>query len=400
MSKKFLNDIDMDQNEILNMRVQNLSSAPSNPKEGQLYYNNMDKLTYQYNGTSWIPLIMSNSDIPVGSIYEFGGSAAPDGYLICNGSAISRTDYSELFAVIGTSYGSGDGSTTFNLPDLRSRVPIGLDSRDSDFDILGETGGEKTHTLSVNEIPSHSHDLVYVKSNSTPLNYAGVSGFNPNNTGVGTKENAVENAGGGQAHNNVQPYQVVNYIIKYQSSTSNALLKKVYSMSNLADSYESIGQTTVQAFIRAWFGEDGHTATELKPIIMDIATNKAILYINTSGVTIPVSTDFRAYNENYPFGYGALRLGWYNPVTNSHFFMYFRFVNAATDKLMAYNIYSTNFSDSLITTNDNKGLSLTGAKNLKDLIDDLQAQITALATKVDTQELDINGTKVLYDDGN
>lgn len=79
--------------------------------------------------------------LPVGTILAFSGDTAPEDFLFCRGQAVSRTTYSELFEVIGTQYGSGDGSTTFNLPDYRSRVAVGLDSNDTDFDTLGETGG-------------------------------------------------------------------------------------------------------------------------------------------------------------------------------------------------------------------------------------------------------------------
>ena len=66
------------------------------------------------------------ADAPVGTITPFGGSAIPSGYLLCNGQTVSRTTYAELFAVIGTAFGTGDGSTTFNVPDLRETVPVGV----------------------------------------------------------------------------------------------------------------------------------------------------------------------------------------------------------------------------------------------------------------------------------
>lgn len=98
--------------------------------------------------------------MPIGSLTAYAGSSSPDAsWLMCDGSAISRTTYASLFALIGTTYGSGNGSTTFNVPDLRGKVPVGLDSSDTDFDALGETGGAKTHTLSSSEIPSHSHSI-------------------------------------------------------------------------------------------------------------------------------------------------------------------------------------------------------------------------------------------------
>lgn len=155
------------------------------------------------------------SGIPTGSIIQFAGQTAPAGFLICDGSAISRNNYSDLFNTIGTAYGAGDESTTFNIPNLKGRVPVGLNSNDTDFDTLGETGGEKAHTLTVQEMPTHNHAV------STNIN---CSSFGTNNAlvrGAGgeieVKDSSqyINNSGDGQAHNNLQPYIVLNYIIKY-----------------------------------------------------------------------------------------------------------------------------------------------------------------------------------------
>lgn len=150
---------------------------------------------------------------PTGSISMFAGSSAPTGYLLCDGSAVSRTTYADLFTVIGTTYGTGDGSTTFNLPNLKGRVPVGRDANDTSFDVLGETGGEKSHKLVVSEMPKHTHRLSCQRG--TPGNsswdYAqpgtgwNASAWNPNPT---------EPIGGDGYHNNLQPYIVLNYIIK------------------------------------------------------------------------------------------------------------------------------------------------------------------------------------------
>lgn len=89
----------------------------------------------------------------VGEVYMYAGSSVPSGFLLCDGSPVSRTTYSELFSVIGTSFGTGDGSTTFNLPDISGRTVIGA----SVTHAIGDTGGEESHVLSSSEIPSHSH---------------------------------------------------------------------------------------------------------------------------------------------------------------------------------------------------------------------------------------------------
>jgi microcystin-dependent protein len=95
--------------------------------------------------------------IPSGVINMWSTTTAPTGWLICDGTTISRTTYAALFAVISTTYGVGDGSTTFTLPNLKGKVPVGRDSADASFDVMGEVGGAKTHTLTSTEMPSHTH---------------------------------------------------------------------------------------------------------------------------------------------------------------------------------------------------------------------------------------------------
>lgn len=116
-------------------------------------------------------LTPTSSLIPSGSIMQYGGSTAPPGWMICNGAAVSRTTFATLFAAIGTAYGSGDGSTTFNIPDGRGRVLAGMDPSNatgrltgafaggSSAAALGNGGGEQGHVLSVGELVSHSHGM-------------------------------------------------------------------------------------------------------------------------------------------------------------------------------------------------------------------------------------------------
>jgi len=162
--------------------------------------------------------------LPIGSMVPYGSTTAPTNWLICDGSAVSRTTYSELFAVIGTSYGSGDGSTTFNLPNYKGRVPVGYDSSQTEFDVMGETGGTKTVTLNTNQIPAHHHDGIrWAGINGQPISFnAGSGGVLPSlsswNGAQNTSPISTNNAGGGQAHNNLQPYQVSCFIIKAKQS--------------------------------------------------------------------------------------------------------------------------------------------------------------------------------------
>lgn len=173
----------------------------------------------RYNVTSLTEDFVSQVDNKpkAGFIYPLATPVVPEGFLLCDGAEYNRTEYSELFAAIGTIYGSGDGSTTFNVPNLATRVPVGKGSGYA----LGATGGESEHTLTLNEMPTHDHG-------SDSKNMMGdiglqVSGDEGGGVGFGVEWAYlsprtdlyihVEPNGGSQAHNNMQPYTVVNYII-------------------------------------------------------------------------------------------------------------------------------------------------------------------------------------------
>ena len=96
----------------------------------------------------------SSNGIPIGTIMQYAGFTAPQGYLLCEGQALSKTDYAELYAIIGNYFGGTE--TEFYLPDLRERVPVGRNSAKTDY-ALGETGGTATVTLTIEQMPSHTH---------------------------------------------------------------------------------------------------------------------------------------------------------------------------------------------------------------------------------------------------
>lgn len=158
--------------------------------------------------------------VPAWVINPFAGASAPTWWLLADGTAVSRTTYSTLFWVVSITYGTGDGSTTFNLPNLKWRVPVGRDIGQTEFDVLGETGGAKTHTLSTAEMPSHRHRVNVVSWGSSG-EYRGhlaewqVSNWYTDTFGWTISAPAIENTWGGWAHNNLQPYLTMNYIIKF-----------------------------------------------------------------------------------------------------------------------------------------------------------------------------------------
>lgn len=153
-----------------------------------------------------------------GAVMPTAGATAPTGWLLCDGAAVSRTTYSALFAAISTYYGAGDGSTTFNVPNIKGKVPVGIDTGQAEFDTRGETGGAKTHTLTVGQIPNHNHNLLVgwtAGGNSMAQMGTNLADFGLANKVYDTLEtNGSAPAGGrGQAHNNLQPYIALHYVI-------------------------------------------------------------------------------------------------------------------------------------------------------------------------------------------
>lgn len=189
------------------------STRPSTPYNGKIIFETDTQETRIWSSSTSSWRIVGGS--PVGTVINFAGSTAPSGWLIANGDAISRSGYPALFSVIGTTYGSGDGSTTFNIPDLRGRVPIGVDggvNRVTSNNALGQSSGSQSHTLTVNEIPAHDHLTVA----SGRIWYDTGANLQNGSFHLGSLQTPRTGmTGGGQAHNNMQPYLVVNYLIKY-----------------------------------------------------------------------------------------------------------------------------------------------------------------------------------------
>ena len=160
-----------------------------------------------------IPAEQIGGVLPVGTIVDYGGPNVPAGWFACTGGAISRSQNAALFAVIGTTWGAGNGSTTFNLPDLRRRATIGAggarpNGSDGPAPQLGETGGAETHTLTEDEMPEHDHTVRGGAAND------GSQGSYPEVTPTRGDNISTDDAGGGAPHNNMPPSAVVQKIIK------------------------------------------------------------------------------------------------------------------------------------------------------------------------------------------
>ncbi len=198
----------------------------SNASENVIQPSIVEKSAIKYTTASG-----SGSSVATGTSVSGYISSVPGGYLAEDGSAVSRTTYASLFSVIGTTYGSGDGSTTFNLPDSRGRLGVNLNPSDAEFNTIGEKYGEKTHLMTIAEMASHTHtqnpdtpSIGMYSSGNEAAGYGAVYGAPAFQnrlmvTGGGTATSVVtatnQSTGGGQPFNVIQPSIVKLFYIKY-----------------------------------------------------------------------------------------------------------------------------------------------------------------------------------------
>ena len=185
----------------------------------------LDKTTQTYKELVLKP---GGDTLPIGGIIAFASDTIPNGWLLCDGSVVSRATYSELFNAIGLNYVE-DGvewldEERFPLPNVKGKTVVGKDSTDTDFNTLGKTAGEKTHTLTVDEMPSHTHDVAIAVNNTVAggaryyFNSAGTTSAPITDKAAWSNSLTAKAAGGGQAHNNLQPSLTLNYIIKAKNT--------------------------------------------------------------------------------------------------------------------------------------------------------------------------------------
>lgn len=155
----------------------------------------------------------------IGEIRMFGGNFQPSHWAFCNGQLLQISQYAALYALIGTTYG-GDGVNTFGLPNLQGRIPLhqGTSTQGITY-VIGQLAGEENHTLTTNEIPSHSHNVTAQSafSSGSPSNNVfaggGANVYKAGSPGAQMAAGVVRNNSGGQPHNNLMPFLAVNFII-------------------------------------------------------------------------------------------------------------------------------------------------------------------------------------------
>ena len=204
-----------------------------------------------WNGSAWVTNKLTDAQmdmttiVPPGIIVPYAGASAPGGWVIADGAAISRTTFAALFAITGTTFGVGDGVNTFNVPNLKGRGVMGIDAGQTEFDTRGEAGGAKTHTLTIAQLPSHSHggatgatgvdhdhaialrNLWDAGGNTAPLSSGGATHVaggggssdpikmtSSSSWGTLSHGHSIAAEGSGNSHPILDPYMALHYIIK------------------------------------------------------------------------------------------------------------------------------------------------------------------------------------------
>ena len=241
------------------------------------------------------------SSDPIGTVKAFAGSIIPDDYLDCDGEQHSVTEHSDLYAVIGTTFNlpTDNDPTKFRTPNLKGRVIVGVGSFDATHSFtLAKTGGELEHKLTTDETAEHYHQgLKWAEPNGRPINLnTGSSGvyIQPNWTGADAAEPSpiyTGKAGGGKAHNNMQPYMALHYIIKAVKTTP--------LMAEVEDSLESDSTTNAPSI---------HAVTKIEEFQLDLTNTKCEkMYVNKLRLQNRlVIFDFEAVVANLPNGYSLI----------------------------------------------------------------------------------------------
>ncbi|MCT4628971.1 phage tail protein [Winogradskyella sp.] len=263
------------------------------PAEGLMVFQTNDvKGFYFFDGTSWDRMLKESKDpVPTGAIFSFPLETPPTGYLVCDGSAVSRTTYAGLFAVLGTTYGAGNGSTTFNLPDYRGKFLRGYDDgagNDPDAATRQDRGdgttGDAVGTLQDGDMESHLHQV------DPPITYSNSAGNHNHNTNV---INVTTGSGGNHSHNTAPRTTNTNTTGNHAHQIRGNLGRiSTSAFGDIDFQVDDMGNSGPNAFNTPAAGNHSHIV------------NIPALYTNTTGnhvhsVSIPSSTTTHSGNHTH-----------------------------------------------------------------------------------------------------
>ena len=217
---------------------------PSSPTNGQSFQD----YTYDSSIGTWRSTPVLPGGLPAGSILAWPTNTAPSNWLICDGSAVSRSTYSSLFYVIGTTYGVGDGSTTFNLPDLRGRIPVGKNA--GTFGTLAASGGAETHVHGSSSMTATAYAGYWATRSGTSWTATNSGGLTAPGSDSTTSGNGIGIVGNTNSASSLPPYLTINYIIKSSGANTpgdSALVPRIATTEANILSLQLANQTTNQA---------------------------------------------------------------------------------------------------------------------------------------------------------
>lgn len=270
---------------------------------GSIYYDSTSSTIRWYNGTAWADLNTGSGTVsmPTGTLQPWTGSSVPSGWLICNGAAVSRSTYSDLFSVISTRFGSGDGSTTFNLPDLQGYQLVGADLATGPIDNTStyRVGSVDAGTIAAHSSEAHSHTITYATYSEIAHTQSHSHSATPTlaSSGAHTHTGTSVTSNGGQSHTHTSSVGAPNT----QTAGTGATARSSSTHTHTGPSVTTNTHThTVTVGSQASTGAHTHTVTiSLTAPSADLTAASANPSSHTHTTTVANSAGHTHTNHSY-----------------------------------------------------------------------------------------------------